>query len=136
MIRQIAHICVHATDLEAAERFFVQGLGLGIRFRFLRDGQTVGFYLDVGRGTYIEVFRRDAAVPGAAPIAHVCLEVDDIHACTVDLQARGIATSEVKLGADRSWQSWITGPDGLRVELHQYNADSAQRTGQDCVLNR
>ena len=43
-----------------------------------------------------------------------------------ELRDKGIEVSEPKLGKDRSWQAWITDPDGNRIELHDYNPDSKQ----------
>jgi hypothetical protein len=51
------------------------------------------------------------------------------------LAAAGVEATPPKLGCDRSWQTWIRDPDGNRVELHQYTAESSQRTGRDCVLD-
>ena len=57
---------------------------------------------------------------------HICLEVDDIRTTVERLRSKGIEVSEPKLGKDRSWQAWITDPDGNRIELHDYNPDSKQ----------
>ena len=42
------------------------------------------------------------------------------------LRGRGVEVSDPKLGSDQSWQAWITDPDGNRIELHDYTAESWQ----------
>ncbi|OGV68596.1 MAG: hypothetical protein A3K19_11515 [Lentisphaerae bacterium RIFOXYB12_FULL_65_16] len=47
-----------------------------------------------------------------------------------------IATTvtDKKLGADQSWQFWVTDPGGVRIEFHQHTENSSQRTGKDCIV--
>ena len=47
-------------------------------------------------------------------------------ATVATLRERGLEVSDPKLGTDRSWQAWITDPDGNRIELHHYTAESKQ----------
>ena len=135
MILDIAHVCIAARDLDATERFYCGALGLRRKFDFLRAGRRVGFYLEVTPGRYLEVFAKDIIEPGDRhPLLHLCLQVDDIDAVRSRLKAAGIDTTEKKLGADRSWQAWVTDPSGVRIEFHQYTPESSQVTGRDCVL--
>ena len=57
---------------------------------------------------------------------HICLEVDDIEEAVRRLRERGVAVSDVKVGNDRSYQAWISDPDGNRIELHGYTPESKQ----------
>ncbi|MCX7804518.1 MAG: VOC family protein [Planctomycetota bacterium] len=134
-VKRLAHVCIVTKDLDAAERFFVEGLGLRRAFNFLRGGRRVGFYLDAGGGNFIEVFERpNAAGRNEGPMVHMCIEVEDLAAVAERLEKAGYAVSDRKLGADRSWQVWTTAPDGVRIELQQYTSESSQLTGTDCVL--
>ena len=136
MIKGLAHVCLAATDLAATERFYCRGLGLKKAFDFLRQGSIIGFYLEVGPGSYIEVFQRAEVNAGAAsPIQHLCIEVDDIDAVGKRLAESGYPVTEKKLGADRSWQMWVTDPAGVRIEFHQYTPQSSQIIRQNCVLD-
>jgi lactoylglutathione lyase/glyoxylase I family protein len=45
-VKQLAHVCIFAQDLEATRGFYRDVLGLDTRFNFLRDGRIFGFYLD------------------------------------------------------------------------------------------
>lgn len=136
MIKGFAHVCITTTDLEATERFYCAGLGFTKLFRFINNGQTVGFYLKVSEGSYIEVFgRNEADQLASAPIAHICLEVDDIAELGRHLKSEGYDVTEQALGADKSWQMWTTDPGGVKIEFHQYTNESSQVTGEDCILN-
>jgi catechol 2,3-dioxygenase-like lactoylglutathione lyase family enzyme len=134
-IKRVSHVCLGALDLEATERFYCQGLGCTRAFDFLRGGKRIGFYLRAGEGTFIEVFLQEKLDPDApAPIRHLCLEVDSVDEASARVKSLGYKVGEKKLGADRSWQAWTADPAGVRIEFHEYTAESSQSTGKDCVL--
>ena len=47
---------------------------------------------------------------------------------------KGYEVTEKKLGADESWQTWVTDPSGVRIEFHEYTEKSTQITGEDCIV--
>ena len=135
MINQIAHVCISSLDLDATERFYCSGLGFRKVFDFVRDGNIVGFYLGVTKNTYVEIFRQDEVDTQAkSPVRHFCLEVDSIDVVSRHLTESGYEVTQKKLGADESWQAWVTDPTGVRIEFHEYTDKSTQITGADCVL--
>lgn len=136
MIKRLAHVCIGAADLERTEQFYVDLLGMEIAFEFMRGGQRIGFYLQAGGTSFIEVFaERESLKDGRASLKHFCLEVEDIEAFITQLTAQGIDVSRKKFGADNAWQAWITDPNGLRIELMQYTKDSTQFTGESVALD-
>jgi len=136
MIKGLAHVCIGTLDLAATERFYCFGLGMTKAFDFIRKGQVIGFYLRAGANSFVEVFLRDTVVSQPdTPISHLCLEVSDIDETIARLKANGYEATGKKLGADQSWQAWITDPAGVRIEFHQYTPRSSQITGAACVLN-
>lgn len=136
MIKRLAHVCIDAVDLERTEQFYVDLLGMEIAFEFMRRGERIGFYLQAGETTFIEVFAEsESHKDGRARLKHFCLEVEDIDAVTGKLSAQGVAVSAKKLGADNAWQAWITDPSGVQIELMQYVQDSAQFTGEAVMLD-
>jgi glyoxylase I family protein len=134
-ITQVAHACIHAKDLEKSAAFYSEGLGMPVKFRFNNNGALFGIYFDAGNNTYIEVFQNDEELPSKSHIVHLCLEVDDIEATVADLRSKDIEVTDPKLGADQSWQAWITDPDGVSIELHDYTDNSSQNTGTDITLD-
>jgi len=136
MITALAHVCVLSHDLQTTEKFYCDGLGLKKQFSFIKDDEIVGFYLNFGNDSFIEIFKTDKPLTESdnTAIKHVCLEVDDIHATIERLRSKGIEVSDKKMGADQSWQAWLKDPSGMPIELHEYTEQSSQKTCNDCIL--
>jgi catechol 2,3-dioxygenase-like lactoylglutathione lyase family enzyme len=136
MIKGIAHVCTYSTDLVATERFYCSGLRFKKLFDFVKGGQVIGFYLEVAKGSYVEVFCTDKIDPNAkSPMAHICFEVDDIDEIGRHLKSQGYEVTKKILGSDQSWQIWTADPSGVKIEFHQYTPKSSQFTGKTCILN-
>ncbi len=133
MAIQLAHICIRSLDLEKTEHFYVEGMGLELGFEFMRKGERFGFYLKLGSMTFIEVFKGEPGEPGN--IQHVAIQVDCIDDITRRLTEAGYEVGEKKLGADHSWQAWVTDPSGIRIEFHEYTDESLQINGGICQVN-
>jgi catechol 2,3-dioxygenase-like lactoylglutathione lyase family enzyme len=128
MIKGMAHVCFVVKDLEKSIAFYRDKLGLTPAFDFINDkGERFGIYLHVSGRQFIELFvgQPQPASPGQS-YKHLCLEVDDFDGTVAELQRRGVEVTGVKLGIDQSWQAWIADPDGNRMELHGYTAQSRQ----------
>ena len=136
MIKSIAHICILTNDLDATEKFYCYGLGLTRKFDFLRDGKVVGYYLQINEHNYIEVFLTDSvSSEEESRISHFCLEVEDINRTIDKIRECGIDITDPKMGCDKSWQAWLTDPNGIKIELHEYTEESCQILGNDCVVD-
>lgn len=135
MLLALAHICIRTKDLAATERFYVEGLGCQRLFRFLRNDNVTGVYLRVAGQTFIEIFQGEDPGQPAGPVAHLCFQVSDIEAARERLAKCGVQTSDKKMGADQSYQTWFSDPNGIPIELHEYTACSAQYNGQDVLMN-
>lgn len=133
MIKQLAHVCIHCTDLKKTEKFYCSALGLEKKFEFYREGRPAGFYLNAGSDTFIEVFVGSPA-GDSGTIRHICLEADDLNVLADHLRNQGVETSDIKVGADNSRQFWISDPDGTQIEFHEYTETSSQRTGKNAIL--
>lgn len=128
MITGIAHLCLAVKDLDAMESFYVTKLGLHTAFEFKNEvGHRHGLYLQVGNRTFIELFEGRTQNTTLNPsYRHVCLEVDDLNATLTELRARGVETTNPKLGGDHAWQAWVHDPEGNAIELHCYTPASLQ----------
>jgi len=128
MIKALAHACFTASDLDASMAFYVDKLGLKHAFDFTNDeGRRFGVYLHIGGRSFIELFEGEPGDPNAkTPYRHLCLEVEDVEAAVEELRAKGVEVTDATLGSDNSWQAWLSDPDGNRIELHGYTAESAQ----------
>ncbi len=135
-IRRLAHVCIKSTDLEVTEAFFCGLLGFRKAFDFIRNGEPHGFYLEAAPNQFIEVFPAEKLEEDADrhPLAHFCLETDDIQAEHQRLSDIGGEPEDVTLGADNTHQFWITGPDNIRIEFQQYTNNSLQILGGVCEI--
>jgi glyoxylase I family protein len=136
LIKQLAHVCIFARDLDATEAFWSGVLGLPVAFRFTREGKPYGFYLDAGGRTNIEVFHKsESAFAETNQINHICLEVHGLDTAVAALRDKGVTVTDKKLGVDGTWQAWTADPNGVKIELFEYTENSAQFTGGDRVAN-
>ncbi|MBP7559390.1 MAG: VOC family protein [Armatimonadetes bacterium] len=128
MLTAFAHACYRVSDLERSIEFYRDKLGCTHAFDFVNDeGVRFGVYLKVAGRSFIELFTGlEGEAPPAGSFMHICLEVPDLEAAVAELRAKGVEASAPYLGSDNSWQSWITDPDGNRIELHCYTKDSLQ----------
>jgi len=134
-IKQIAHVCFQVRDLAAVEDFYCRILGLRKVFDFKRGEKVIGFYLEAGNGTFLEFFETDAELPSAGVLAHFCLETESLDALAARFAECDYPVDVAKtLGADHSYQLWVTDPAGVRFEFHEYTRDSTQLTGAPCLL--
>jgi lactoylglutathione lyase len=140
MIRQLAHLNFVTTDLPQIIDFYVNKLGLPVKFT-LKDTEGVpfGYYFECGHATFIEFFDQalaarfwggpvEALSPGTR-YRHFCLEVTGLDEFCEKLRLRGVAVTAITLGMDNSRQAWISDPDGNAIELMEYGPASLQLTG-------
>jgi lactoylglutathione lyase len=131
-ITALAHVAIRVKDIDRSVAFYAGKLGFREMMRLnFADGRLMLVYLRITDTMFLELFpdgEGDAA-PGkmAVGINHFCVEVDDLDAVIVRLAAAGIGLSQPKKqGLDGNLQAWIEDPDGVRIELMQMAADSAQ----------
>lgn len=133
MIKQLAHICINSDNLVATEHFYCKALGLEKGFEFIRNEKLFGFYLKFGERSFIEVF--EGAPGDLGNIDHFAVEVEDMDSLLKRVTDCGYAIEAKKLGVDNSWQSWLTDPNGVKIELHEYTDKSLQLIGGSCVVD-
>ena len=137
-IKALAHVCLRTKDLNALLRFYRDMLGMKPLFNFTKNGKIAGVYLKIADGMYLEAFEVPDAPDRhdqASPLSHFCLQTDDIRALYQKLIDNGYKpATEIRLGADQSWQFWIQDPAGIRIEFHEYTPESSQLTGRDVAI--
>ncbi len=136
-VKQVAHVCIFAHDLDVTRAFYEDVLGLDTAFNFLRDGKIFGFYLNAGGRSHVEVFHKNGtSFDEANQINHLCLEVESLDAAIAHVKSKGIEpTRPKKKGCDETYQCWLTDPNGVKIELFEYTDKSAQFTGGDRVAD-
>ena len=137
-IKQVAHTCIFAHDLAKTEAFYRDTFGIAKAFDFRRGEDWIGFYLDLGERSFIEVFRKaESSFAETNQINHICLETEDLDGLIAHVRAQGVTITDKKLGVDGTWQAWTADPNGVKLEIFQYTADSMQFApkGGVCQVN-
>jgi catechol 2,3-dioxygenase-like lactoylglutathione lyase family enzyme len=131
---KLAHVCIESADLDATERFY-GCLGLRRQFEFRNPGGLlIGYYLRFDDETFLEVIRVES-VRGEGAVRHFAIESDDVAALRSRLLGAGFEASDKRLGGDHTWMVTCSDPNGVFIELHEYDTKSMQRYGGTCVID-
>ena len=131
---KLAHVCIESADLDATERFY-GCLGVRRQFEFRNpDGLLIGYYLKFDDQTFLEVIRVEAVRTEGA-VRHFAIESDNIDALRTRLLAAGFQATDKRLGEDHTWMVTCRDPNGVFIELHQYDHRSMQQHGGTCVID-
>jgi catechol 2,3-dioxygenase-like lactoylglutathione lyase family enzyme len=138
-IKSLAHVCIKVGNLKRTIEFYCGALGLTKLFDFTQKGNVVGCYMKAANDTFIEAFETGCARPASeeqpAVLDHFCLETDTIEALRRTLLEKDYAPTEIIMGADQARQFWVKDPDGLKLEIQEYNRTSSQFTGRDVDIS-
>ena len=140
MLRQLAHLNFMTDDLPGMIDFYVNKLGMEIKFTLKKeDGVPFGYYFGCGNTTFLEFFDQTlaaqvwngevTALTAGTRYKHFCLEVTGLDAYRDELLAKGVIVTPITLGMDNSRQAWVSDPDGNTIELMEYGPASLQLTG-------
>ena len=140
MLRQLAHLNFMTDDLPGMIDFYVNKLGMEIKFTLKKeDGVPFGYYFGCGNTTFLEFFDQTLAaqvwngevttLTAGTRYKHFCLEVTGLDAYRDELLAKGVSVTPITLGMDNSRQAWVSDPDGNTIELMEYGPASLQLTG-------
>jgi len=140
MIRQLAHLNFVTNDLSRIIDFYVDKLGMKVKFTLNnKQGEPFGYYFECGSTTFIEFFDQKMAAEvwggnvnelrEGTRYKHFCLEVTGLDEYREELKGKGVEVSEISIGMDHSRQAWISDPDGNQIELMEYGPQSLQLTG-------
>ena len=140
MIRKLAHINFVTNDLERIIDFYVNKLGMNVKFTLdNKEGKPFGYYFACGDTTFLEFFDQAMAADVwggkveelniGTRYKHFCLEVTGLEAFCEMLKSKGVAVTDIRMGMDNSRQAWISDPDGNAIELMEYGPASMQLGG-------
>src|SRR5688500_2387369 len=140
MIRQLAHLNFVTNDLEKIIDFYVNKLGMRVKFTLNnREGQPFGYYFACGNTTFLEFFDQTMAdevrsgkvneLTTGTRYKQLWLGVTGLHELCANQKSNGVDVSGISMGMDNSRQAWIADPDGNQIELMEYGPSSLQLTG-------
>ena len=110
------------TDIEASLRFYVDGLGFAITYRWAPDGRIRWCWLERdGVVLMLQEFWKDGRPGGAPPGTlgngmSVCFMCEDAIAVYHEALARGLSPARPCVG-NRLWVTSFVDPDGYRVDF-------------------
>ena len=110
------------TDIEASLRFYVDGLGFAIKYRWAPDGRIRWCWLERdGVVLMLQEFWKDGRPGGAPPGTlgngmSVCFMCEDALAVYHEALARGLSPARPFVG-NRLWVTSFVDPDGYRVDF-------------------
>ena len=106
---------INVSDVDRALEFYVDGLGLSTLPR--PDFPFGGAWLGLADGRQVHLI--EGSVPEDRG-QHFAFAVADIGSVVAELRGRGISVSEPRqVGATGAMQSFLSDPDGNRLELQQ-----------------
>jgi catechol 2,3-dioxygenase-like lactoylglutathione lyase family enzyme len=131
------HVAIRAVDFDATIRFYTEGLGFKVHYRFsVPDRIDRAAFLDAGDGRYIEVFGQGSTVQSEGrrrrpneeategALLHFCLRVTDVEASYARALAAGavsrIAPRIARLGGEPPAEvqiAFVVGPNGEVIEF-------------------
>ena len=110
------------TDIEASLRFYVDGLGFTIKYRWNPDGRIRWCWLERdGVALMLQEFWKDGR-PGGAPSGtlgngmSVCFMCEDAIVVYHEALARGLSPARPVVG-NQLWVTSFIDPDGYRVDF-------------------
>ncbi|MRH41602.1 VOC family protein [Aquibacillus halophilus] len=133
MIKGIGHTAYTVKDMDKALNFYCDVLGFKKVFELDRDGEPWIVYLKICDYQFIELFyggEKEIEVDvKTIGYSHLCLEVEDIYQISEHIKSKGVKLDkEPKQGVDMNYQSWVSDPDGNKIELMQYHPECPQLT--------
>ncbi|WP_228562258.1 VOC family protein [Catenulispora rubra] len=141
-IRRMDHVSINVEDMDAAKRFFLDGLGMELVGEAKVGGELVGrviglpepmsdvvFVRTPDGHSQIELVKHLAAPDKLGPHApasnrlgliHISFVVEDLNGVLADLRAQGYDTiGTVENYADLYLLCFLRGPEGVIVELSE-----------------
>ena len=123
LIRELNHVALHVTDVEASSRFYASALLLSSLPRPAFDFPGAWFRLGATQELHL-IGDRNAAVHSHHRGTHIALAVDDLAAWDAHLDSLGVDRTARKTRPDGVQQTFVVDPDGHWIELCQLAADA------------
>lgn len=127
---RLNHYGVAAKDFNATVDFYTKTLGFKEAFSFRdKDGNVTTSYVQMSKENFIEISHASTANP--AGLNHVGIWVDDLNATVAGLRQRGVTVADPHTGGSKAPLTNITDPNGVRLELLEYPAESMQKKAME-----
>lgn len=126
----INHAGIVAKDWQGTLDFYIKTLGFREAFTFKdKDGNVTTSYLQISKTDFLEIIR---PTPQSTPgVNHVGIWVDDIKSTVAKLRQKGVKVEDIRVGNSKAPLTNFVDPNGVRIELLEYPAESWQKQAMD-----
>ncbi len=124
------HVGIVAKHWQSTLDFYIKTLGFREAFTFKdKDGNVTTSYLQISKNDFLEIIRPTAqSTPG---VNHVGIWVDDIKSTVAKLRQKGVKVEDIRVGNSKAPLTNFVDPNGVRIELLEYPAESWQKQAMD-----
>jgi catechol 2,3-dioxygenase-like lactoylglutathione lyase family enzyme len=127
---RLNHFGIYVKDFDESMNFYTKTMGFREAFSLKdKDGKPTLAYLQINRDTFLELAPATADRP--VGFSHVGLWADDLNSTVTMLRQRGVKMDDPRAGATKAPLTNMIEPNGLRLELLEYPAESLQRKAID-----
>lgn len=124
-IIQLNHVGIAVADMNESIEFYTETMGYDEMFRLTNDAdEPFLVYLRVSDTTFVELGRANENNPPG--LSHFGVQVEGMEAVKAMYEGRGVEVSDIRRGSTKAILSNIFDPQGVRIELSEYPADSLQ----------
>ena len=127
---RLNHVGVYVKDWNESWDFYTKTMGFKEAFTNKdKDGKPTLSYLQINKDTFLELAPATAERP--AGLSHLGIWADDLNATVATLRMRGAKVADPRSASSKSPLTNIIDPNGVRVELLEFPAESLQRKAMD-----
>lgn len=124
-VNQLNHVGIAVEDLDAAVTFYTETMGFEESFRVTNDVGQVGLvYLRISENTFVEIQSANENRP--IGISHFGIHVENRNDAMTIFSGRGASPPNTRIGLTGAVIADIFDPDGIRIEISEYPANSLQ----------
>lgn len=122
MLTGVDHVDLVVSDMDQAIAFYMEKLGLTLRYDGRPDGGRKHTFLGDEKASFVALEERPGFTVeevGPQRLGHLAFSVDDVEAVRAELLRRGVAITGERTDEDgRAKSYYFSGPDGIRLEIY------------------
>jgi catechol 2,3-dioxygenase-like lactoylglutathione lyase family enzyme len=127
---RLNHVGIYTKDFDESMHYYTKTMGFREAFTIKdKDGKPTLAYLQVSRDTFIELAPATAERP--AGLSHIGFWPEDLNGAVAALRQRGVKVDDPRTGSTKTSITNVIDPNGVRLELLDFLADSLPRKAMD-----
>lgn len=118
------HMSINVDNMDESLTFYTETMGFENVFSLANEAGQVGIvYLKVNDSSFLKL--TSAGNAGPKGFTHIAIQVEDLESAKALYEGRGARVSDTFVGRNQETRSYISGPQGIPIELFEYPPDSA-----------